>query len=390
MHAVDAYLRKLEKPALTREREAALGATIEAGERAILEALLGTDEGVAALAALGDELAAGTLRLDQVLRNVDRDAEALRQQTARVEHAFRVARRLRAGRAVEGKGRRRRSRALVVRLVDLRVHPDLLERLEASVRGAAPLDAVRRARRSIALAKKELVEANLRLVVSFARRYRNRGLDLLDLVQEGNVALMHAIDKFDYRRGYRLTTYASWWIKQSLDRALADQAPTIRVPIHLIESKQRIQRARRRHAAQRGSDPSAREIAAETGVPLKKVELVLGLAPQPVSLEAPLTPGGELRVDDVVADDRVPSPEQELTTRRTTEGARALLGSLSDRERAILAMRFGLAGAHEHTLEEIGASLSLTRERIRQLETRALKKLRAECEERGYRPELET
>ena len=373
---LDFYLASLRRPLLTREDEAELGKRIEAGERAILEALLGTEAGLRELGAMREDLLAERITLAQLLRNVEQSRDGLKAQRHRLLRTLSTA---------------KRPRTLIDRLVEMRLHPDALDRLQYAVHAAGDVDAVvrvREAKKQIEEAKLNLVESNLRLVVSFARRYQNNHLALLDLIQEGNVGLMRAVDKFDYRCGYRLSTYAGWWIKQAIERSITDRAPTIRVPVHLVESRTKIARARTELRRVLGAEPTSAQLAERCGLTLAKVETVLGLTYEPMSLDAPLKSDAEATVGDLVANDTSPLPEDEVGTARLRQEAHAMLGTLTAREQQILAMRFGLDGTPERTLEEIGAELSLTRERIRQIEAQALRRLRAHCESRAFRPEI--
>ena len=364
--SVDAYFARLRRAPLSREEEVEVGKRIEHAERDLLAALLHTRSGKAALAEICFELRAGTLPLDEVLRNVAQSQKGSRTQRTRVLRVL-------------------ATRSPLDRLVRLRLHPSVADRLEAAARESGELDAarVRRARRQIAESQRILVESNLRLVVSFARRYRNHHLALLDLIQEGNLGLMRAVEKYDYKSGCRLGTYASWWIRQAIERSIHERSPTIRVPVHLVESRRKLLRARTELRRALGDEPSPAQLAAQTGLPVAKVELILGLANEPTSLDAPITADGETLVGELVANERSALPEDEVAKAMLRESTRGLLDVLSERERRVLTMRFGLDGVQEHTLEEIGASLSLTRERIRQIEHAALRKLRTKCEERA-------
>ncbi|WP_437284051.1 sigma-70 family RNA polymerase sigma factor [Sorangium sp. So ce406] len=399
--ATELYFRSLAgSQPLTREGEVAIGRRIEAGALACVEAWVRSPIALRELAWTAEDVHVGALGIRDLLCESDAsdvDAEACLKRLAGL---LDLARSLHAGER-SGEDQEIALAGLAAGLAELRLDPAFEERIERSLRTAAAeatgaerapiqatIAAIARARRAVAQAKSELVQANLRLAVAIAREHQRFGVPLLDLVQEGNLGLIRAADKFEYRRGHRFGTYAAWWIKQAIKRAVLNQGKAVRMPVHLTAIRSQVVRARRDLVQERGREPSVEEVAERSGLSVEKVRMIGELALDPLSLDAPIGEEGDTRYGDLLAGEE-PTPADMLARRRLIEQTRELLDSLQPRERELLRRRFGLDGNEDETLEEIGQSFSLTRERIRQIEAKLLEKLRMRSRQRELGSYLE-
>ena len=279
------------------------------------------------------------------------------------------------------RSKRKHSSALAKLKEDVQRHQKRLQKIEQAA--SLTIAEIKEINREISLgeaqarrAKKEMVEANLRLVISIAKKYTNRGLQFLDLIQEGNIGLMKAVDKFEYRRGYKFSTYATWWIRQAITRSIADQARTIRIPVHMIETINKLNRISRQMLQEMGREPTPDELAQRMEMPEDKVRKVLKIAKEPISMETPIGDDEDSHLGDFIEDTAVSSPIDSATDEGLKETTHAVLAGLTPREAKVLRMRFGIDMNTDHTLEEVGKQFDVTRERIRQIEAKALRKLR--------------
>jgi RNA polymerase sigma factor (sigma-70 family) len=387
-----AYLRQIARTSLlSREDEVALGERIAGGSRDIAQCALGSAVGLRWVLSLPARIESGSVRVRDLVRVDGDDAGAETVARRRLTRRLaRVATLAEASRTTRRSASGSRADALRAALADLELAPKAVDEVVAELHRQARahpspeldalLAAIRQAGERVHAAKRVLIESNLRLVAAIARRYRNRGLEFVDLLQEGNLGLMRAVDRFDHRRGYRFSTCAKWWIRKAITYAIADRARTIRIPVDVVAAIDKLRMTARRLAHDLGREPEAPDLAERLGMPVERVERLLrmgtGVAREPVSLETAAGDEDDRTLGDTLQDEGAECPVEAACAQRLSRETRSALALLDPRELLVLRLRFGIDAASDHTLEEIGGYLTVTRERVRQIEAKALAKLR--------------